>query len=107
MWIGRALIASRVRFYNSTRIPRYTMRFPAGPELVLPAMGVCCPCSPAATARSQSSTRRRCPLRQRRPDLFREGLGLVGVVVGVPRAKPETQAVSEVPGDDVQVQVGD
>jgi len=39
MRIGRALIASRVRFYNSTRIPRYTMRFPAGPDLVLSAMG--------------------------------------------------------------------
>src|SRR5580693_1630685 len=42
-----------------------------------------------------------------RPDLLREGLGRVGVVVGVPRAEPETQAVSEVPGDDVQVQVRD
>src|SRR6202167_1235335 len=84
--IIRALIASRARFYDSSPTRRYTMTLSRCPDRDGPA---------------------RSPRGQRRPDLLGEGLGRMDVVVGMPRAKPEPQAVFEVPGDDVQVQVGD
>ena len=61
----------------------------------------------AAVPGRGSLARGRDRFRQGRPDLLRIRLGRVIRVVPVPRAEPEPQAISPVPRDDVQMQVGD